>query len=78
MLPAWVAGGIALVLVAYVTVASLNAFVLQRTLDGLNASFALADRDLDGAPRRPRPRCGRAVRSPTWSGTRPAVRVDGS
>ena len=50
MLPAWVAGGIALVLVAYVTVASLNEFVLQRTLDGLNASFALADRDLDGAP----------------------------
>ena len=50
MLPAWVAGGIALVLVAYVTVASLNTFVLQRTLDGLNASFALGDLDLDGAP----------------------------
>lgn len=50
MLPAWVAGGIALVLVAYVTIASLNTFVLQRTLDGLNSSFALGDLDLDGAP----------------------------
>ena len=50
MLPVWFAGALAVVLVAWVTLASLNTFVLQRSLDGLNAGFALADRDLDGAP----------------------------
>jgi uncharacterized membrane protein len=50
MFPAWIAGGIALVLVAWVALASINTFVLQRTLDGFNSSFALGDRDLDGAP----------------------------
>ncbi|GAB2856747.1 alpha/beta-hydrolase family protein [Nocardioides pacificus] len=53
MLPAWIAGGLALVLVAWVTLASLNAFVLQRTLDGLNSGFALGDLNLDGAPSPP-------------------------
>lgn len=53
MLPAWIAGGLALVLVAWAVLASLNAFVLERTLDGLNAGFALADRDLGGAPTPP-------------------------
>jgi len=50
MLPVWIAGGIALVLVAWVALASINTFVLQRSLDGFNSSFALGDRDLDGAP----------------------------
>lgn len=50
MLPAWIAGGLALVLVGWVVLASLNSFVLQRTLDGFNSAFALADRDLGGAP----------------------------
>ena len=53
MLPVWIAGGLALLLVAWVTLASLNTFVLQRTLDGLNSRFALGDRDLDGAPSPP-------------------------
>jgi len=53
MLPAWIAGGLALLLVAWVTLASLNTFVLQRTLDSLNSGFALSDRDLDGAPSPP-------------------------
>ena len=53
MLPAWIAGGIALVLVAWVALASINTFVLQRTLDGLNSGFALGDRDLEGAPSPP-------------------------
>lgn len=50
VLPAWIAGGLALVLVGWALLASLNTFVLERTLDGLNAGFALGDRDLDGAP----------------------------
>lgn len=53
MLPAWIAGGLALVLVGWVVLASLNSFVLQRTLDGFNSAFALADRDLGGAPETP-------------------------
>ncbi|WP_299928577.1 alpha/beta-hydrolase family protein [uncultured Nocardioides sp.] len=53
MLPAWIAGGLALVLVAWVVLASLNTFVLERTLDGLNAGFALGDRDVGGAPAPP-------------------------
>lgn len=44
LLPAWIAGGIALVLVAWVALASINTFVLQRTLDGFNSGFALGDR----------------------------------
>lgn len=50
MLPAWIAGGLALVLVAWAVLASLNSFVLQRTLDGLNSGFALTDGSLDRAP----------------------------
>ncbi|NPC44464.1 alpha/beta-hydrolase family protein [Nocardioides sp. zg-1230] len=53
MLPAWIAGALALVLVGWVVLAALNTFVLERTLDGLNAGFALGDRDLDGAPAPP-------------------------
>ncbi|HWL49741.1 MAG TPA: alpha/beta-hydrolase family protein [Acidimicrobiia bacterium] len=53
MLPAWIAGAVALVLVAWVALASINTFVLQRTLDGFNSGFALGDRDLDGAPAPP-------------------------
>jgi uncharacterized membrane protein len=53
ILPAWIAGGIALVLVAWVALASINTFVLQRSLDGFNSGFALGDRDLDGAPAPP-------------------------
>jgi uncharacterized membrane protein len=47
MLPAWLAGGLALVIVIWVVVASLNNFVLQRSLDGFNATFAASDLDLD-------------------------------
>ncbi|MDZ5662038.1 alpha/beta-hydrolase family protein [Nocardioides sp. S-58] len=53
LLPAWIAAGLALVLVGWVVLASLNNLVLQRTLDGFNAAFALGDRDLGGAPERP-------------------------
>lgn len=53
MLPAWIAGSIALVLVAWATLASLNSFVLERSLDGFNSAFASGDRDLDGAPAAP-------------------------
>lgn len=50
MLPAWIAGGLALVLVGWAVLASLNTFVLERTLDGLNSGFALGDQDLGRAP----------------------------
>lgn len=53
MLPAWIAGALALVLVGWAVLAALNTFVLERTLDGLNAGFALGDRDLGGAPAPP-------------------------
>jgi uncharacterized membrane protein len=53
MLPAWIAGGVALVLTAWVALASFNTFVLQRTLDGFNATFAGRDLDVDGAPQPP-------------------------
>lgn len=53
MLPAWIAGALALVLVGWAVLAALNTFVLERTLDGLNAGFALGDRDLSGAPAPP-------------------------
>ncbi|WP_162799224.1 alpha/beta-hydrolase family protein [Nocardioides sp. 616] len=53
MLPTWIAAGLSLVLVAWVVLASLNTFVLQRTLDGLNSGFALSDLDTDGDPEPP-------------------------
>lgn len=53
MLPAWIAGGLALVLVAWVVTASLNTFVFERTISGINATFARGDLSLDDAPPRP-------------------------
>ncbi len=53
VLPTWIAGGLAFVLVTWVVLAALNAQVLQRTLDGFNASFSLADLDTDGGPQPP-------------------------
>ncbi len=52
-LPAWVAGSIALVLVVWAVLAALNTHVLERSLDGFNATFAAGDLDLDGAPAPP-------------------------
>ena len=52
-LPGWIAGGLALVLVAWAVTASFNNLVLERTLDGFNATFASGDRDLTGAPAQP-------------------------
>src|SRR3546814_7315455 len=49
LLPRWIAGGLALVLLTWALLATLNNVVLQRTLDGFNATFAAGDRDLDGA-----------------------------
>lgn len=49
-LPAWVAGSLAFVLVAWAVLAALNTWVLQRSLDGFNATFAASDRDLGEAP----------------------------
>lgn len=50
VLPAWIAGVLASVLVLWVLIAALNDQVLRRSLDGFNATFAAADRNLDGAP----------------------------
>ncbi len=50
MLPAWIAGALALVLVGWVVLASLNTFVFQRTIDGINDTFARGDLSLDDAP----------------------------
>jgi uncharacterized membrane protein len=52
-LPAWIAGSIALVVLTWAVLAALNNYVLQRSLDGFNATFAASDRDLDGAPAPP-------------------------
>ncbi|WP_114422266.1 alpha/beta-hydrolase family protein [Nocardioides houyundeii] len=53
MLPTWIAAALSLVLVAWVVLAALNTFVLQRTLDGLNSGFALSDLDTAGDPEPP-------------------------
>ncbi len=66
-LPRWLAGGLAFVLLAWIGVTTLNHAVLQRTLDGLNSTFAAGDRDLTDAPERPT--------SPLRSGG-PASQVD--
>ena len=52
-LPAWIAGSLALVVLAWAVLATLNNYVLQRSLDGANTSFASADLDTDGAPSKP-------------------------
>ncbi|WP_127480396.1 alpha/beta-hydrolase family protein [Nocardioides pantholopis] len=68
-LPAWVAGTLALVLVAWVVLASLNNYVLQRSLDGFNATFEAGDLDVGNGPAPPT--------SPLRSGgPRSAVRWD--
>jgi uncharacterized membrane protein len=59
LLPAAVAGTLALVLVLWALLAASNTWVLQRTLDGMNDTFAAADLEVrsstppppDGAPR---------------------------
>ncbi len=53
LLPAWIAGGLALVLLAWAVLASMSNVVLERTLDGFNASFSAGDRNLDEAPEPP-------------------------
>ncbi|MGN0065322.1 MAG: alpha/beta-hydrolase family protein [Nocardioides sp.] len=53
LLPAWIAAGLALVLLTWAVVASLSNVVMDRTLDGFNSTFAAGDRDLDGAPEQP-------------------------
>lgn len=50
VVPAWIAGGLALILVGWAVLASLNNFVLQRTLDNANAAFSGRDLNLDKAP----------------------------
>lgn len=50
LLPAWIAGGLALVVVVWAVTATLSNVVLQRTLDGFNATFAGSDTNLDDAP----------------------------
>jgi uncharacterized membrane protein len=52
-LPAWIAGSLAFVVLAWAVLASLNSYVLERSLDGANTSFASADLDTDDAPARP-------------------------
>lgn len=69
-LPAWVAGSIAFVLVAWAVLAGLNAYVLQRSLDGFNATFAASDRDLSEAPDPPESplRTGGPSSQADWAG----------
>ncbi|KRF20564.1 hypothetical protein ASG90_18475 [Nocardioides sp. Soil797] len=71
VLPRWIAGGLALVLLTWVVLASLNNVVLQRSLDGFNATFAASDRDLDGAPEQPTSlfRSGGPRSSVDWAST---------
>lgn len=53
VLPRWVAGVLATVLVAWVAVTALNDWVYQRTLDGLNEGFTLADQQVEDGMRPP-------------------------
>ncbi|NYG57134.1 putative membrane protein [Nocardioides daedukensis] len=71
LLPRWIAGGLALVLLTWALLAALNNVVLQRTLDGFNATFAAGDRDLDGAPEQPESmfRSGGPRSSLDWAST---------
>ncbi|QCX28920.1 alpha/beta-hydrolase family protein [Nocardioides jishulii] len=47
VLPRWIAGAMATVLVAWALASALNAWVYERTLDGLNASFTLSDLEIE-------------------------------
>lgn len=53
LMPVWVAGTLALLLVAWAVTSAFNTWVLERNLAAANAAFAAADRDLDGAPQQP-------------------------
>lgn len=53
VLPRWIAGGLALVVVVWGVTATLSNVVMTRTLDGFNATFAGADQDLEQAPDAP-------------------------
>ncbi|MGH3459755.1 alpha/beta-hydrolase family protein [Aeromicrobium sp.] len=52
-LPAWIASSMAFAVLAWAVLASLNNYVMQRSLDGANTTFAAADLDTDGAPSQP-------------------------
>jgi len=66
-LPARVAGTLATLLVAWVVLSLLNTYLLQRTLDGLNATFSAADLDADGtSPPETRLRSGGPSSDVTW------------
>ena len=71
LLPAWIAAGLALVVLTWAVVASLNNVVMDRTLDGFNATFAAGDRDLEGAPEPPTSsvRSGGADSEIDWAAT---------
>ncbi|GGD12105.1 alpha/beta-hydrolase family protein [Nocardioides daphniae] len=47
VLPRWVAGVVATVLVVWAVTSALNTWVYQRTLDGLNATFTLSDLEVE-------------------------------
>src|SRR3546814_15997561 len=53
LLPRWIAGGLALVLLTWALLATLKNVVLQRSLDGFNATFAAGDTYHDGAAAQP-------------------------
>lgn len=68
-LPAWIAGTLALVVVTWAVLASLNNYVLQRSLEGFNATFAAGDLDTEGGPPQP-------TSTPRSGGPRSAVQWD--
>ncbi len=53
VLPAWIAGTLATVVLVWGVLAALNAVVLARTLDAANATFEAGDVTLVGAPEPP-------------------------
>src|SRR3546814_18134360 len=53
LLPRWIAGGLALVLLTLALLATLKNVVLPRTLDGFTPTSAPGDRDLAGSPEHP-------------------------
>ncbi|ROR93049.1 alpha/beta-hydrolase family protein [Nocardioides aurantiacus] len=54
-LPAWVAGGLALVVVLWALLASANTWVLERSLDGMNTAFAAEDLEVRASTPGPAP-----------------------
>lgn len=69
VLPAWIAGGLALVVVLWGLLAATNTWVLQRSLDGMNTAFAAQDLEVAAGtpvPAAPALRSGTEQSLVTW------------